>query len=141
MATGTCAGGAWVTITAHPRSILPYGVLAIEGDGGSEVVLVPVYLSEASDTPVSVDWTTDDLPDTAGYAQPGEDFVAASGTVTFAPGETTAHVPIELIDDDVDEPHVLWGEWGTVRFSNPHGAALDTSVFFGVGLFIIIDDD
>ncbi len=62
-------------------------------------------------------------------------------TVTFAPGETTQYVEIEVLGDTVDEPPLLYGEWGIVSFSNPVNATLDTSGFWGLGLFIIIDDD
>lgn len=74
-------------------------------------------------------------------AQAGSDFVPASGTVTFAPGETTQTIRIEILGDTVAEPPLLWGEWGLVSFSNPTNATLDTSTLYGQGLFVIIDDD
>lgn len=47
-----------------------------------------------------------------------------------------------MLDDPVDEPPALFGEWGLLTFSNlSTNATLDTSFFFGSGLFIIIDDD
>ncbi len=74
-------------------------------------------------------------------AQAGTDFVSATGTVTFAPGETTQTIQIEILGDTLDEPPLLWGEWGLVAFSNPTNALLDTATFVGHGLFIIVDDD
>jgi hypothetical protein len=40
-----------------------------------------------------------------GTAQPAKDFVVRSNTVTFAPGATTATLPIEPVPDSADEPH------------------------------------
>jgi hypothetical protein len=142
LVAGACTSGPYVSIRWETApSILPSGVLVVEGDGGSEVGLLPVTVSEPVDGPVTIDWTTATLPNQPGYAQAGQDFVAASGTLTFDPGQTTAYVPIEFTDDEADEPDLLWGEWGVVLFSNPAGAVLDTSGFFGAGLFIIVDDD
>ena len=76
-----------------------------------------------------------------GIATAGVDYVAASGTVTFAPGETSQTVPITVLGDTIDEPPLLSGEWGLVSFSNPSAnATLDTS-FYGLGVFVIVDND
>jgi hypothetical protein len=81
------------------------------------------------------------VPPNPAVAHPGSDVAAASGTVTFAPGETTQYVSIEILGDTIDEPPLLYGEWGLVGFNNPSYATKDNSWFFGLGLFIIIDDD
>ena len=74
-------------------------------------------------------------------AHPGSDFTAASGLVTFDPGDTSETIDIEILGDIEDEPPLLWGEWGLVQFTGPTNATLDIDTFFGLGLFIIIDDD
>ncbi len=102
---------------------------------------LPVTLSEPSPVPITVGWQTADLADLAGLAQAGEDFVADSGTVTFAPGETTQTIELEILGDTLDEVPLLYGEWGVVTFSDPTMAVIDGSGFFGAGLFIIVDDD
>jgi hypothetical protein len=56
-----------------------------------------------------VDYTTVD-----GTALAGSDYVARSGTLTFAPGQTTATIDIELINDLTPES----SETFTVVFSN-----------------------
>ncbi len=48
--------------------------------------------------PISVDWTTRD-----GWAKSGTDFVAASGTLTFAPGQSTGTITVVVIDDKIKE--------------------------------------
>ena len=66
--------------------------------------------------------------------------MATSGTVTFAPGETSKTVPITVKGDTIKEPPLLYGEWILVSFSNPTGATIEPK-FFGLGVGIITDDD
>ena len=79
---------------------------------------VTVNLDPASTGTVTVDYATRDS--TAGLAQGGEDYTATSGTLTFAPGETSKTITIEILSDDIYE--------GLERFvtelSNPSGATL-----------------
>ena len=42
--------------------------------------------------------------------------------------------------DTVDEPPLLYGEWGLVQLTNP-SFAKPSGGLFGLGVFIIIDDD
>jgi len=132
----------------HPL-IRPFGGLANpEGDTGSQILDLYAYLEDefgdpyVSPTPVTISWTTLDIPSNPLVAHPGEDFVASSGTITFAPGESITTVPIEILGDTVDEPPLLYGEWGLWNVSGPStNAKIDFATFFGAGLFIIIDDD
>ena len=122
-------------------SIRPTGKVVLEGDTGAQTVQIPVLLSAPAPAVVTVDWSTVDIPSNPRVAASGSDYVAASGTVTFAPGETVAHAEIEVLGDLVDEPPLYFGEWLVVAFGNPSAnAVLDTS-FFGLGIVIIIDDD
>ena len=74
-----------------------------------------VTLSRAASGPVSVDYATED-----GTAAAGADYTAASGTLTFAPGETAKTVSVALLDDSIDEGK----ETFTLKLSNPQGAFL-----------------
>ena len=74
-----------------------------------------VTLARALNGPVTVDWATAD-----GSAAAGQDYTAASGRLTFAPGETEKTVTVAVLDDDHDEG----AETMTLRLSNPTGAAL-----------------
>ena len=71
---------------------------ASAGEGSSAVVF-EVTLGTASAQAVVVEYSTRD-----GTASAGSDFVAATGTVTFAAGETTQNLEVELIDDTEEEP-------------------------------------
>ena len=77
------------------------------------------------DMPFTVDFTTGDTiyADGPGYADAGLDYVATSGTLTFAPGETTKTFTVQTIADDVEE----YDEMFFVRLSNPSTPALITS--------------
>jgi glucose/arabinose dehydrogenase/PKD repeat protein len=132
--------GIFVIVDNDPPMIRPGGASALEGHSGSFVIDVPVTLSSPSATPVTVDWATFDngMP---GIATAGADYVAGSGTVTFAPGQTSQTVLITVFGDTDDEPPLIDGEWGLVLFSNPSTNATLERSFFGLGAFVIIDDD
>lgn len=69
-----------------------------EGRNGMTPFTFPVTLSAASDGPVSVSFATEDYG-----AHAGEDYVAASGSVAFAPGETTKTITVNVIGDRTKE--------------------------------------
>jgi hypothetical protein len=64
-----------------------------ENDAGAQVS-VDVSLSEASTFTVTVDYATADL-----LAMAPEDYLAASGTLTFNPGELTQQIQVSIVDD------------------------------------------
>ena len=72
-----------------------------------------VTLSRALEEAVSVDYATAD-----GTATAGEDYTAATGTLTFEPGEIARTVSVEVLDDSHDDD----GETFTLTLSNPSGA-------------------
>jgi hypothetical protein len=86
-----------------------------------------VSLDHAATQPVTVDWST--VPGTAST----DDFTRDSGTVTFAPGETTRPVPVTITGDDLVEPD----ETFTVHLSNPANATIDDAD----GVVTILDED
>jgi hypothetical protein len=97
-----------------------------------------VRLSGPSGKAVSVDWSTV----ATAQPEPGVDFEAAAGTVTFAPGETTATISIVVHGDVAVEAGQAWGaEWGAVVLSNPVDASFGSGLFATLGLFLIVDDD
>ena len=67
---------------------------ADEGHSSTTPMTFTVSLSAASDLPVTVNYSTQDV--TAGA---GADYVAASGSVTFAVGETSKTIPVSVIGD------------------------------------------
>lgn len=92
-------------------------------------VTLQVVLDLPTNQTVTVAYTTSDLT-----AKAGQDYVAKSGTLTFAPGQTSQPLTITLLNDLLDEP----SEAFSVMLSNPVNAQLgDTS---GAAVYILDDD-
>ena len=102
----------------------------MEGDSGTTTLVFDVLLSSPSESTVTVDYTT------IGFdAGVGSDFGFASGTLTFAPGETSKTVSVDIIGDTEAESD----ERFTVRLTNPSGATISA---FSQDLNVqIINDD
>ena len=90
-----------------------------EGAAGTTVVNVPVSLSRPATTIVTMTWTT-----TAGTATVGSDYVGASGTLTFDPGETEKVIAIAIVGDTVVEPDEMF----SVRLGTVTGADVTRSI-------------
>ena len=67
-------------------------------EGADAVLAFEVTLDRASSAPVTVDYATGE-----GEATPGDDYVETSGTLTFAPDETSKTVEVEVLEDSHDE--------------------------------------
>jgi PKD repeat protein len=104
------------------------GVSVAEGNTGTSTAVFTVTLSEASDLTVTVDYATSD-----GTAVAGSDYLAASGTLTFAPGETSKTVAVTILGDTVDE----LDEQFTLALSNPTNVTLAGGPATGT----IVDDE
>jgi uncharacterized repeat protein (TIGR01451 family) len=100
----------------------------LEGNDGTTPATFTLSLTAPSTSPVSVDWTTVD-----GTAVAGADYVAATGTLTFAPGDTTAPLTITVLGDLLDE----FNEQFTVELTHPTNATIAD----GSGTGTIRDDD
>ena len=87
-----------------------------------------VTLSAPAGVPVSVSYHTAD-----GTASAGQDYAAASGSLTFAPGETSKSITIAVFGDVVEE----WTETFTLMLATPINGVLST----GRGTGIIADND
>ena len=84
-------------------------------EGRDETIDFAVTLAPASPAAVTVDYATAD-----GSATAGEDYTAASGTLTFAPGETSKTVAVPVLDDAIDEGE----ETFTLTLSAASGATI-----------------
>lgn len=97
-------------------------VSVTEGNAGAATAAFTVSLSNASSQTITVDYSTANSTATA-----GSDYVAATATVTFSPGQTTRPVNITVNGDTVFEPN----ESFTVNLSGAANATIaDTQ---GVG--------
>jgi len=93
-----------------------------------DVVELAVQRLGAAAGTATVDWTTAD-----GTAVAGLDYRAASGRVTFMPGETRRVIEVPLVREPTPEADEAF----TVRLSSPTGAQLGTAV----GTATITNDD
>lgn len=86
-----------------------------EGNAGTRLMTFTVTLSAAAAGTVTVAYSTVD-----GTATAGSDYVAASGTLSFAPGETSKTLQVTIKGDMAVEGN----ETFTVRLANATGATL-----------------
>jgi Calx-beta domain/Bacterial Ig-like domain (group 1) len=103
-------------------------VSVLEGNSGTANAVFTVSLDSASATPVTVDFATAD-----GTATTPSDYASASGTLTFAPGETTKTVSVSVNGDLLVEPD----ESFLVNLLNAVGATIAD----GQGDGTIVNDD
>jgi probable HAF family extracellular repeat protein len=103
-------------------------VTVTEGNAGTTNAIFTVTLSAPASGPVTVHFATGN-----GTATAGADYTAQSGTLTFAPGQTTATVTVAVHGDVTAEPN----ETFRGSLSQPAGAVLADSQ--GVGT--IVDDE
>lgn len=90
-------------------------VSAMEGNSGTTTWAFPVTLSVAASQPVTVSYATSD-----GSATAPADYAAASGMLTFRPGEKAKAVPVTVVGDLLVEPN----ETFTVTLSSPVNASI-----------------
>ena len=108
--TGMAAGDIF------PAALQINDVALTEPETGQRDFVFTVTLSAAMQVPVSVDYET--LDSTASSIQ--GDFVASTGTISFAPGETEQTIVIPVLANNLNE----LGEKFQVALSNPTHAIL-----------------
>jgi hypothetical protein len=108
--TVSIAGGPTVTVT--------------EGDSGTKPMQFTATLSAPSAATVTVDYGTRDY-----YSIAGKDYVPVTGTLTFAPGETTKTFIVPIIGDLVPEPPEYF--LGTLTGSNGALVLPESSEWYG----------
>jgi hypothetical protein len=109
-------------------SIIPVNMAVREGNSGTTNAQFVVRLSHPSVETISANYTTN-----GGTATVNSDYVAASGTLTFQPGELEKTIPLQINGDTVEESN----ERFLINFSNLVNATLTP----GNNVVIIVDDD
>ena len=100
-----------------------------EGNIGTTAFIFTVSLSAAYDQTVTVNFSTSN-----GSATAGSDYTASSGTLTFAPGQTTAIITVYVSGDRTAESD----ETFYVNLSSPSSNALISDP---LGIGTILNDD
>ena len=121
-------GGGTILDDEPPPTISVADLEVREGNGVAGRALFLVYLSTPTNETVTVDYGTAD-----GAARAGSDYTAATGTVTFWPGERSQSVEVPINPDSLVEG----AETFFLALSNPEGAAVDR--WYGVAT--ILDDE
>lgn len=105
-----------------------------EGNDGWHAVDVAVHLAPAATGPVTVDFqTTGGMAVFEANGVPFGDYRGKQGTLTFAPGETSKTVSVEVLGDKLWETDTSFN----VALSNAHGAVLGTDL----GKVVLTNDD
>ena len=118
-----------LTLADDDESLRVVSVSDAAGDETVGELAFAVTLDAAAAVEVALGYATAD-----GTALAGSDYEAASGTLTFAPGETAKTIRVVVLDDGLDEADE---ETFVVTLSEPSGAILGTDTATGV----IRDDD
>ena len=111
-----------------PSVSVPATASVPEGNDTESVATVDVTLDAPSGRPVTVEYATTD-----GSATAGADYTADSGTVEFAPGQTSQTLLVSVAGDLADESN----ETFTIDLSSPVNATIDASPT----LVTIVDND
>ncbi len=118
-----------ITIVDDEPRISINDVSQLEGNSGMTLFTFTVSLSAPYDLPVTINYTTTD-----GSASAGSDYTAASGTLIFAPGQTSQTITVGVTGDRLPEPDKTF----VVSLSTPNSSA---EISKGMGVGTIIDDE
>jgi hypothetical protein len=105
-------------------------VSAVEGNSGSKAFSFPVLLQSAAAQAVIVSFNTQD----GSAIAPGNDYVAASGTVTIPAGQTSAQIVVQVNGDTFVEDDEVF-------FVNLTGASSNASLLDAQGTGTVLNDD
>ena len=121
------ATGVSLVVVADPVASVG-SATTVEGNTGTTTLTFPVTLDQPSDRSVSINYSTVDQTATA-----PSDYTSASGTLTFAAGETSKNITVTVNGDTTFEPD----ETFLVRLSGPSNASIGTND----GMGTITNDD
>jgi hypothetical protein len=117
-----------VPTTSSDPQLTVSDVSVAEGNSGTTSATFTVSLSAASASTVTVNYGT-----VSGTATAGTDFTPTSGTLTFAPGETSKSVTVPVIGNTTFEPNK--------DFFLTLGSASNAVIADSVGQGTILNDD
>ena len=111
-----------------PHTVRISDTSGLEGNAGLTPLTFTVTLSADASAPVTVNFATQD-----GTAVAGEDYLAASGTLTFAPGEGSKDITVQVLGDGTLEPD----ETLVINLSGATNAVIAD----GLAVGLIVNDD
>jgi uncharacterized repeat protein (TIGR01451 family) len=129
--TGNNSSTATTTVQAVAPTVSINDVVVTEGDSGTKTVDFTVTLSASSTQTITVGYSTSSASPATATAD--TDYISTSGTLSFAPGETTKPVTVTIKGDTLVEPDETF-------FVNLSGAA-NAIILDGQGQGTITNDD
>ncbi len=111
-----------------PLPAVSFDLTSSSGDEGTSPADLSVSLSAASGRTVTVKYYTSGMT-----ARPALDYVADVGQLTFLPGETTKAIPLNVLDDALDENDE---KLGVVLFG-----AVNATLGDVIHIYTILDND
>ncbi len=132
-ANATITGGATATGTILIDDLYQITIADVtvgEGDGTATFDVSVSPAIQVGDS-VTLSYVT-----VAGSATAGADYVTATGSLTFAPGDTTQNIVVTILNDAILEPI----ETFSVNLFTPTPAAITSIVDFAAECFIVEND-
>ncbi|MDA1275613.1 MAG: hypothetical protein O2960_16465 [Verrucomicrobia bacterium] len=134
------AVGQGLILDDDPQPAITIDDRTVTEAAGGATAMFTLRLSNPSSQTITVGWTTADATNAMGEITPdsahfGDDYVSASGTVTFLPGVTEQidAMSIQVLDDALDER----AEHFLIALANP----INATILDGFGNATIGDDD
>lgn len=134
------AVGQGLILDDDPQPAITIDDRTVTEAAGGATAMFTLRLSNPSSQTITVGWTTADATNAMGEITPdsahfGDDYVSASGTVTFLPGVTEQidAISIQVLDDALDER----AEHFLIALANP----INATILDGFGNATIGDDD
>lgn len=121
---GSSATSANSKYTYTPLTLSINNATVLEGNTGDSTMTFTVTLSEVSGSTVTVNYATSN-----GTATAGSDYIAASGTLTFPPGDTSKTISVTIVGDTQVEPN----ETFTINLFNPIPSVVTLGTASGTG--------
>ncbi len=109
---GTSGGG---SSSSSGAALAAHSVFVSDPASGTATAHFTVTLAGTASGPVTVDYATQD-----GTAQDGADYTGTHGTLTFAAGETSKTVDVQILADPSNTGHQTF----TLELTNPSGASI-----------------
>jgi glucose/arabinose dehydrogenase len=109
-------------IVTSTTSLSISNATVVEGQPGVNAAVFTVTLSQASNSSVTVNFTTSN-----GTAIAGSDHTSKNGTLTFNPGQTAQTITIPILNNNINEPN----ETFNVVLSSPNNAVLSDATGLG----------
>ncbi len=110
-----------------------FGIQMAEGDSGDTSTMLTVTLTTPASFTVTVEYLSQSACCGPDFATPGVDYITATGTLTFTPGQILRQIPVTILGDTAFEED----ENFSVRLRNPDPVSIKATS----AIITILNDD